>query len=81
MKQITTPSSMLPEWLLEHDIRSEGLSKTDQSLHALLDEYVQLMDAIEYWGIEPSSEGGAFAQVLAGKERDIMKIVARNDAE
>lgn len=74
-KQMDLPGSSLAEWLSRYATRPEDMSDVDRKLLALFDEYVQLMEAIEYWGVEPGSEEEAFSQILASKELEIMKMM------
>lgn len=74
-KQMDLPGSSLAEWLSRYATHPEDMSDIDRKLLVLFDEYVQLMEAIEYWGVEPGSEEEAFSQILASKELEIMKMM------
>jgi len=75
MKQINFDDLTLLEWLAEYDTSIEQLAETDKRLFSLIEDYVRLMDALEYWGDEPKGEDDAFHQLLKNKEHDIMKII------
>jgi hypothetical protein len=74
-KQMDLPGASLAEWLSRYATHPEDMNDIDRKLLALFDEYVQLMEAIEYWGVEPQSDEESFSQVLASKELEIMKMM------
>jgi len=76
MKHVNFDDLTLFEWLTENDASIEQLAETDKRLFSLIEDYVRLMEAMEYWGDQPKNEDDAFHQLLKNKEYDIMMIIA-----
>jgi len=74
-EQIDPSGSALAEWLSRYATHPEDMGELDRKLLALFDEYVKLMETIEYWGVDPEREEEAFSQLLASKELEIMKTM------
>ena len=76
MMQIDSKYPSLFEWLSEHETSLEALGETDSRVHTLIDDYIRLMDALEYWGAEPEAQDGAFFKLIRNKELEIMKMIS-----
>ncbi len=48
----------------------------NRELRVFIDEYIRLMDAIEYRGDVPKGEDAAFIQLLQRKEQDILFMLS-----
>ena len=76
MKKTNPENSPLMNWLSEQECSLEALAESDPRLCALVDDYVRLMDAVEYWGQAPGSQNETFSRLLKNKELEIMKIIS-----
>lgn len=79
MKQIDQTTLSLFEWLAEHDISLEKLSKTNARLYTLIDEYIHLMEAVGYWADKSKGSDKVFSRLLKDKEQEIIKIFSRQN--
>jgi len=64
MMQIDSKYPSLFEWLSAHQTSLEALGETDSRVHILVDDYIRLMDALEYWGSESGAQDGAFFKFI-----------------
>lgn len=81
MKKIEPENSPLLNWLSEQECSLEALAESDSRLYTLVDDYVRLMDAVEYWGQAPGSQIETFTRLLKNKELEIMRIISNGIGE
>ncbi len=64
---------LLPEWLAEHAITIEQLNWEDSDINEILDDYVELNDAIDYWTGKSEQKVAEFTCLAEELKREIIQ--------
>ena len=64
------------KWMVEHRDKLDQLTVAEKELHHRIDEYVRLVETIQYWGVQSDMNEQALIELQYERERELMQMLS-----